>query len=193
NSRSDMSESIVTIGYHTPALKADKEGLKEAATLQMMAAVLGLGQGSRLWQGLREGQASRDKAGDVFEIRANHLSLPGAGMFVARMRVDPGRIERAEGEYFRESERFRRGLVGEAELARARVMLEKEYLDTVSRYENEAAALARYQIQSGDHKFFDSILARIRDVTAQDIQQAAAKYLTLSNTSVQEYESSKAP
>src|SRR5262249_44253356 len=56
NSRSDMSESIVTIGYHTPALKADKEGLKEAATLQMMAAVLGLGQGSRLWQGLRRGR-----------------------------------------------------------------------------------------------------------------------------------------
>src|SRR5262249_13935356 len=120
NSRSDMSESIVTIGYHTPALKADKEGLKEAATLQMMAAVLGLGQGSRLWQGLREGQASRDKAGVVFEIEANHLSLPGAGMFISRMRVDPGRIDRAEAEYFREIERFRRELIGEAELARAR-------------------------------------------------------------------------
>src|SRR5262249_37604076 len=66
NSRSDMSESIVTIGYHTPALKADKEGLKEAATLQMMAAVLGLGQGSRLWQGLGEGPAFGDKGGAGF-------------------------------------------------------------------------------------------------------------------------------
>src|SRR5262245_25212762 len=192
NSRSDMSESIVTIGYHTPALKADKEGLKEAATLQMMAAVLGLGQGSRLWQGMREGQASRDKAGVVFEIEANQLSLPGAGMFVARMRVDPGRIDRAEAEYFREIERFRRELIGEAELARARVMLEKEYLDTVSRYDDEAATLARYQIQSGDHKLFDSILTRVRAVTAQEIQQAAVKYLALSNASVHEYESTKA-
>src|SRR5215468_4364330 len=192
NSRSDMSESIVTIGYHTPALKADKEGLKEAATLQMMAAVLGLGQGSRLWQGLREGQASRDKAGVVFEIEANHLSLPGAGMFISRMRVDPGRIDRAEAEYFREIERFRRELIGEAELARARVMLEKEYLDTTSRYEDEAATLASYQIQSGDHKLFDKILKQIRSVTAQEIQQAAAKYLVISNASVSEYESAKA-
>jgi zinc protease len=188
NSRADMSESVVTIGYHTPALKADKE----AATLQMMAAVLGLGKGSRLWQGLREGQSSRDKAGVVFEIEANQLSLPGAGMFITRMRVDPGRIDRAEAEFFREIERFRRELVGDAELQRARVMLEKEYLDTVSRYEAEAATLARYQIQSGDHKLFDKILKQIRAVTAQEIQQAAAKYLTLANASVHEYESAKA-
>ncbi|HKC87272.1 MAG TPA: insulinase family protein, partial [Blastocatellia bacterium] len=188
NSRADMSESLVTIGYHTPALKADKE----AATLQLIAAILGLGQGSRLWQGLREGNSSRDKAGVVFEIEANQLSLPGAGMFVARMRVDPARVDRAEAEFFREIERFRRELIGEAELARARVMLEKDYLDTVSRYEAEAATLARYQIQSGDHKLFDKILKQIRAVTAQEIQQAAAKYLTLANASVQEYESAKA-
>ncbi|MBO0726303.1 MAG: insulinase family protein, partial [Blastocatellia bacterium] len=188
DSRADMSESLVMIGYHTPALKADKE----AATLQMMAAILGLGRGSRLWQGLREGQSSRDKAGVVFEIEANQLSLPGAGMFVARMRVDPSRIDRAEAEFFREIERFRRELIGEAELERARVMLEKEYLDTISRYEAEASTLARYQIQSGDHKLFDKILKQIRAVTAQEIQQAAAKYLTISNASVSEYESAKA-
>src|SRR5262245_34285118 len=188
NSRADMGESLVTIGYHTPALKADKE----AATLQLMAAVLGLGQGSRLWQGLREGNSSRDKAGVVFEVEANQLSLPGAGMFVTRMRVDPSRIDRAEAEFFREIERFRRELVGEAELERARVMLEKDYLDTVSRYEAEAATLARYQIQSGDHKLFDKILKQLRAVTAQEIQQAAAKYLTLANASVHECESAKA-
>ncbi|HEY8460346.1 MAG TPA: insulinase family protein, partial [Blastocatellia bacterium] len=188
NSRADTSESIVTIGYHMPALKADKE----AATLQMMAAILGLGKGSRLWQGLREGQSSRDKNSVVFEIEANQLSLPGAGLFVARMRVDPPRIDRAEAEFFREIERFRRELIGEAELGRARVMLEKAYLDTVSRYEAEAATLARFQIQSGDHKLFDKILKQVRAVTAQDIQQAAAKYLTLANASVSEYESAKA-
>ena len=188
NSRADLGESVVTIGYHTPALKADKE----AGTLQLMAAVLGLGQGSRLWQGLREGQSSRDKAGVVFEIEANQLSLPSAGMFVARMRIDPNRIDRAEAEFFREIERFRRELVGEAELARARVKLEKDYLDTVSRYEAEAATLARYQIQSGDHKLFDKILKQIRAVTAQELQQAAAKYLALANASVHEHESAKA-
>src|SRR5262249_34939875 len=129
----------------------------------------------------------------VFDINANHLALPGAGMLVVQMRVDPDRIDRAEAEYFREIERFRRELIGEAELERARVMLEKGHLDTISRYEDEATMLALYQIQLGDYKLFDSNLARIRAVTAQDIQQWAAKYLTLANTSIHEYESAKAP
>src|SRR5262249_59178223 len=44
----------------------------------------------------------------------------------------------------------------------------------------------------GDYKLFDSILTRVRAVTAQEIQQAAAKYLTLANASIHEYESAKA-
>src|SRR5262249_56191356 len=72
------------------------------------------------------------------------------------------------------------------------VMVEKDYVATVAGYEAEAATLARYQIQSGDHKLFDKILKQIRAVTAQEIQQAAAKHLALANASVQEYESAKA-
>ncbi len=193
NSRADIGQSIVTVGYRTPAFKTDKDGLKEMATLRMMAATLGLGAGSRLWQGLREGQASREKASVVFDINANYFALPGDGMFVAQMRVDSDRIDRAEAEYFREIERFRRELIGDGELARARAMLEKQYFDTVSRYENEAEALARYQTQAGDFRLFDSDLARIRAVTAQEIQQAAAKYLTLANASIHEFESRNAP
>jgi zinc protease len=193
NARADFGQSIVTVGYRTPALKADKDGLKEMAALRVMAATLGLGQGSRLWQGLREGQASREKASVVFDINANYFALPGAGMFVAQMRVDPDRIDRAEAEYFREIERFRRELISDGELARARAMLEKQYFDTVSRYENEAEALARYQTQAGDFRLFDSDLARIRAVTAQEVQQAAAKYLTLANAAIHEYESRNAP
>ena len=188
NARADIGQSIVTIGYRALAFKADKDGLKEMAAMQTMAAVLGLGHGSRLWQGLVEGQASRDKASVAFETSASYFSLPGDGMFVVRMRVDPDRIDRAEAEYFREIERFRRELVGEGELARARAMLEKEYFDTISRYEAEAEALARHQTQLGDYRLFDSNLARIRAVTAQEIGQAAAKYLALANTSVHELE-----
>jgi zinc protease len=192
NSRADISQSFVTIGYRTPTFRPDKEGLKEVAAMQMMAAVLGLGSGSRLWQGLCEGQASRDKSSVAFETGARFLALPDTGIFILQMRVDADRIDRAEAEYFREIERFRRELVGEAELARTRVMLEKEYYDTVSKYDSEAEILSRYQTRFGDYRLFDSNLGRIRAVTAQEIQQAALKYLTLSNISIHEHESRNA-
>jgi zinc protease len=166
--------------------------LKEWATLQMLAAVLGEGKGSRLWQGLREGQASRDKAGVVFDVRVEFLVPPGSGMLVSRMRVDPGRIDRAEAEYIREIERFRREIISEGELLRARALFEKRYYDTVSRYEKESGLIAWLQLRFGDCRLFDSNLARIRAVTAQEIQQAAAKYLTLANATVQELEPARA-
>src|SRR5262249_40765043 len=95
-------------------------------------------------------------------------------------------------EYFREIERFRREIVSEGELQRARAILEKRHLDTISRIEVEAEALARHQLLFGDCRLFDSSFARIRSVTAQEIQQAAAKYLALSNTVVLELEPIKA-
>jgi zinc protease len=188
NERADLSQSYITVGYRTPAFKADKEGLKELATMQMMAAVLGLGNSSRLWQGLREGLSSRDKSSVAIETGAEFIVLPGAGMLVVQLRVDPDRIDRAEAEYFREIERFRRELIGDGELERARAMLEKNYFETILQYEKETETLAKYEAQLGDYRFFDSGLSRYEAVTAQDIQAAAANYLTLANTTVVEYE-----
>ncbi|HKX31904.1 MAG TPA: insulinase family protein, partial [Blastocatellia bacterium] len=188
NSRADIGLSIVTIGYRTPAFKPDKDGLKETATLEMLSAALGLGNSSRLWQGLREGQASRDKNSVATEIGVTHYYLSGTGMLIAKLRVDSERIDRAEAEYFREIERFRRELISDGELQRARIMLEKRYYDVLGRVETEVDALARHQARFGDYRLFDSILARVQSVTAADVQQAAAKYLSLADATVHEYE-----
>lgn len=188
NTRMDVDNSIITIGYRVPALQADKDGLKEMATLQTLAAAWGLGRGSRLWQGLREGQAARDKASVVFAANADYLALPGVGLLTAQLRVDPERIDRAEADFFREVERFRRETISDGELQRARALFEKEHHDTLARLEREAATIANYQARFGDYRLFDSQLARLRTVTAADVQQAAAKYLVFNNATVHELE-----
>lgn len=188
NSRAEIHQSLVAIGYQIPALSYDAAGLKEAATLRMLAAVLGVGRGSRLHQGLREGLASRDKASVAIETSAEYLPLPGGGLFISRLTVDPERIDRAEAEYFREIERFRREIVSEGELQRARTMLEKRHYDSLSTIEHEVALLGRSQLLAGDYRLLDSELSRLRAVTAPEIQQAAAKYLVINRTAVHELE-----
>jgi zinc protease len=196
NVRGDYRQTIVSFGYRTPVIKSDKDGLKEWATLEMLRAVLGLGSGSRLSQGLRDGQTSRDQTSVAYETTSRLFSIPQgdsrAGFLVTQLRIDPTRIDRAEAEYFREIERFRREVVGEGEMQRARAMLEKQYFDCLSRVENEAGALSESQLLRSDFRFFDSDLARIRAVTPQEIQQAAARYLGLSNTTALEFEPVKA-
>ena len=188
NSRADIGQTIITLGYRTPLLKPDKEGLKELATLQMLAAVLGLGKSSRLYQGLREGATTRDEISITSKISADFRLLPNAGMLIITMYIDPDRIDRAEVELFNEIERFRRQLISDGELQRAKVMLEKRYYDTVSLLELETEAIAAYQVKLDDYRLLDTNFARVRTVTAQEIQQAAAKYLTITNASIHEYE-----
>ncbi len=189
NARADIGQSLVTIAYRTPAFKSNKEGLKDLAALQMLAAVLGLGDGSRLHQGLRDGLASRDKLSVASEVGMSYETYPNVGMLIARMWVEPNRIDRAEAEYFREIERFRREIISEGELQRAKSLLEKAHYDSIATFESEAELISGYQLNFGDWRLFDSAPARLRAVTAQDVQQAAAKYLTLAATTVAEYES----
>jgi len=188
NARADIGQSLVTVAYRTPAIKADKDGAKELAVMQTLAAVLGLGDGSRLSQGLRDGAASRDKQSVAGEVAVNYQMFPGAGLLIAKLQVEPDRIDRAEAEYFREIERFRRELISEGELLRAKALLEKEYFDSLATFEGEAELLSDTQARFGDWRLFDSTLARLRNVTAMEVQQAAAKHLTPAAATVQEYE-----
>jgi zinc protease len=203
NERGDIGQTIVTVGYHAPAIVIGKEGpakgqptpesLREQATMEVLSAVLGLGRGARLTQVLREGSRQDEKAREkeqfgVTDVAVEYMPLPGVGMLSVQLRLDPDRIDRAEAEYFREIERFKRELISEGELQRARSLLEKRFYDAITSSHDEAEELARCQAQFGDFRLLDKYIERIRAVTAKDIQQAAAKYLTLANATVHEYE-----
>jgi zinc protease len=188
NERGDISHTLVTIGYHAPALSRSPEGLKQQAAMEILSAALGLGRGSRLVQALRERKGNEKEAILATDISTHYQPLPGVGVLTVQLRVDPERIDRAEAEYFREIERFRRELLSEGELQRARSMLELRHINALTSSIDEAEALAEAQAQHGEFRLPDSYLARIRAVTAKDIQEAAAKYLTLGNTTIHEYE-----
>jgi zinc protease len=200
NGRADIGRSLVTIGYRVPALPLTPEGVKERATLEMLSAALATGQGSRLVQVLREGLRvtpdARDK-GDLSGLVSDvsfeyHNWARVGGMLVAQLNIDPARIDRAEAEYFREIERFKREVIGEGELQRARFLLEKRYYDLQSRVEYEADLLAFYQARLGESRLIDAWMTQTEAVTGADIQRAAAKYLTSANTTVYEIEPTQA-
>ena len=182
NERGDIGQSVITFGYHVPALTKTAEGLKEQAALEVMSAVLGLGRGARLHQSLIEKSASASS------VNIDFSALPTAGIFSAQLTVAPDRIDKAEAEYFREIEKFRREVLSDGELQRAKSMLEKNFYNATAALNHESEFLAHYQSQLGDFKLLDSAMDRMRAVTAKDIQQVAAKYFSLSNTTVHEYE-----
>jgi len=196
-----IRQSVVTIGYRlsAPAGQAGRKlteaELKERAVLEVLAAVLGLGRGSRLNQGLRDGQASRDKSSVAVATSVWPEPEDGDGgrWLIAQMVVDPARIDRAEAEYLREIERFRREVISEGELRRAIVMLEKRHYDRLETIEGEAHQLTCRQLLDGDYRVAEAALTRQRTVTAVEVQQAAARYLVLNRMVVRELEPAESP
>ncbi|MFN7829449.1 MAG: M16 family metallopeptidase [Acidobacteriota bacterium] len=194
--RAGISQSVVTIGYRLPAWAGRTPSpaeLKERAVADVLAAVLGLGRGSRLYQGLRDGLASRDKASVAVAVRAWRETGPGRDWLIAQLEVDPERIDRAEAEWFREIERMRREVISEGELRRAITMLEKRHYDALETIEGEVGRLASSQLLDGDYRLVESALSRQQKVTAVEVQQAAARYLVINQMAVRELETSKGP
>jgi len=199
NWRVATDQSLVTVGYRLPEMvpemvpetmpkTAVAESLRERAVIEVLGAVMGIGRGSRLVQGIREGLASRDKLSVGTTASVEYLPEAGGGWLISRLVVDPGRIDRAEAEYFREIERLKREVVSTGELQRAITMLEKRHYDKLATLEGETRLLASYQLIDGDFRLLESSLSRQRKVTAAEVQQAAAKYLVLDRTVVTEVE-----
>ncbi|HSE99085.1 MAG TPA: pitrilysin family protein, partial [Blastocatellia bacterium] len=180
--RGDTSQSVVTLGFRSPGPIS-----KERAAVEVLAAVAGQGRASRLYRSLVAGQAVAN------HITADYLSVSDEGLLVMQARTAASLIDKAEAELFKEINRLRRELLSEAEIARARAILEKKYVDETSTNTGRAMWLARAEAARGGFRAALDYRKTISQVSAEDVQRAAARLFDLANTTVHEYEPLNAP
>ena len=180
--RGDISQSIVSAGFHVPG--ADS---KDWPAIEVLAAVAGKGRGSRLSRSLVDGQMAANR------VESNYLAYTGAGLLTVQMwsanaEREGSSVDKAESSLFKELDRLRRETATDGELARAKTLLEKRFVDATALYVGRACDLAESEAAGTGFRLALDYRTRIRAVTAEDVQRVAAKYLTLANTSVHEYE-----
>jgi zinc protease len=185
--RGDINQSIVSIGFRVPGFES-----KDRPALETLAALIGQGRASRLNHSLLDGQMVAGR------IESNYMPLPGAGLLTVQiwpaMDSQAGSsIDKAESAFFREIEAVRRELPTEGEMARAKSLLEKRFLDEMTTYVGRARSLARAEDSPAGFRLALDYRNQIRAVRAEDVQRVAEKYFTLANTSVHEYEPQAAP
>jgi len=154
---------VVVVAHHGP-----RDGHPDAYALQVAAKILSDGRSSRLYRGLVYDTGRAMAAGAVASL-TEHPNL-----FYAFAIVQPGfsASDAIEALGF-ELDRLRQFPVSEADLARAKRQITRDYVFGRETIQQKAAALAHASLLRGDTASADADFARLQAVTAADVQRVA--------------------
>ena len=142
---------------------------RDVYSVDLLTYILGDSPSSRLNQTVRE----RERL--VFAIEANYGAWEKAGLVTVNARLDPANLDRAEASIVEVIRRVRAEGVTEAERQRAIVTAESSYAFDIE----TAEGLAKTYGQAETTWTLDNelaYLARLREITAAEIQAVARRY-----------------
>ncbi|MFL6276820.1 MAG: M16 family metallopeptidase [Blastocatellia bacterium] len=171
------------IGYHAPPVAHS-----DAYVMQVIEAMLSTGRSSRLYQRLVEGNQS------VTSASANFHDHIDPSLFYFKAELKPGfALSDVEGAIYDELDRLKREPVAEAELEKARRQIEADLVMSHEEPLQQAMLLGQFETIAGDeripedergYRYLDTLIARIRAVTAEDVMRVASHYFTADNRTV---------
>ena len=173
--KGDITQSYLKLGFHTPGRVAE---YYEA--LDVLAHVLGAGKSSRLSQNLVE------KKGLVHAVGCEAFGLKDLGFFIIEAELEAKDMQKAETEIFREIEKIKTDGIADLELVKVKNAIKFSYLSSLETAGGVAENLALFE-SYGDYRLGEEYLTKVEEVTADDIQKAARRYLTTENASILEY------
>ncbi len=157
----------VILAYHIP-----EQGSEDYYPLNMLTTLLSGGQSSRLYKELVDNQQIALQAASI------PLAFEDPGLFVAfaltNVGVDPQKIEDAMETEF---DKVKNELIPEREFEKLRNQIENDFVSSNSTVAGKAESLANYHVYFGNTNLINTEIERYMDVTREDIQRVARKYL----------------
>jgi len=162
--RGDVTQAELSIGWRTqPPLHAD------SPALDLAAAVLGAGRGSLLYRRLRE-------TGLVTSVHAGNYAPAEVGVFGVSADYAPERLPEVIAGVAECVARLAEHGPAPDELERARTLLLARWARQLESMEGRAMALAGAEALDG-YDFLDREYAALAAVTADEVREAARRYL----------------
>jgi len=176
--REVVEEAPIEIGYcyfawHIPDLRH-----ADAPALDVLAAILGNGRSSRLYQAIRE------KQGLVTSVDAWTYSPGTCGLLGVSAIVEAAKFLEARAAILVEIEGLKAAPVSAAELAKAEKQFIAGALSSRKTMQGQAQDLGSSWLAANDLSFSERYLAAIRAVTPADLQRVAREWLTAENRTV---------
>ena len=168
---------LVLQAYRIPAV-----GKEDYYSLEMLTTLLSSGESSRLQK------AVVDKKQKAVNVGAFPFSLEDSGLFIVygicNVGVSPVDLEKAMQE---ELDKTVNEKISEKEFQKLRNQIENDFVSGNSTDAGVASNLATYHVLYGNTNLINSEIDKYMNVTIDDIQKVAKKYLTKDNRVVLYY------
>ena len=173
--REVIEEAPIELGYfyfawHIPDLRHP-----DVPVLDVLAALLGSGRSSRLYQAVRERQ------GLVNSVDAWTYSPGNPGLFGLSATVDADKFAAARDAMLAEVETMKAALVSSDELSKAVKQFISATLSSRKTMQGQAQDLGGSWLAANDLNFSERYLAAVKRVTPADLQRVAREYLAPEN------------
>lgn len=146
--------------------------MSETYALDVLATILGHGRTTRLVQDLREDQ------GLVSSISVSNMTLRLGGVFSISAQLATENIEAVEAAIVGHIRTLQTELVTDAEISRIRTQVANRFVFANETPSDRASLYGYYQSMVGDLAPALNYAASIQALTAQDLREAAVKYLS---------------
>lgn len=162
--------SRLLVAYHTVAISDT-----DAPALELLAAITGGGQSSRLVQDIKETRKL------VYDISASSFTMRHPGLFVIGAELDPAREEETLAAIQAAVAGWAKSSFSKDEIEKARRLMLVGELGRLQTMHGQAASYAEGQLFMGDPRYAEAYLARLQAVSPADLQAVARKYLNPGN------------
>jgi zinc protease len=179
-SEADIKEGYTVLGWHTvPENHADE------VTLDVLAGLMGQGRSSRFYRGVVGPQGAS-------QVNASHYNFEDVGLFSVLATHPEGNRPQVETRVIEEIERMKRFGPTAYELAQAKNAAQVAFLGEMETALGQAEALALYESR-GSYRDIATRLARLEAVTADEIRDAARRYLATPRLTLYHYQPKGSP
>jgi len=170
----DVAQPIVLIGYHQPSVNHP-----DNAALEVVSEIVGVGRTSRLYKSL----VKEKQIAVSVNAGLNPTKYPSQFLFIA-VPAKGHTNEECEQAIYAEIEKLKTEPVSPEELTKAKTRSRASVIRQLDSNSGLAAQLTFCEVVMGDWRNLFTILDRIDQVTAADVQRVAQTYFTKKNRTV---------
>jgi len=169
----DIDGAYLNIAFHSTGLLD-----RDLYALDLLSFILGQGESSILNEKIRM------EKGLALSVGAYNYTPRYPGLFIISSVLKDGDVKDALDEIIKELDTVKQNGVSEEDLDKAKNNFLSGYIYQKETIESQANDLALGELLTGNPRFFESYIERVRLVTLKEIQQAAIRYLRRENMTV---------